>query len=159
MDDDWEQVSTVQKRVRGKNWSAVEDETLCQAWLDISQDPIISMDQKVDTFYERVLPSFSAISQEKGLPIDLDTRTPSSLKARWGTIQRSVNKFCGFYAQVRQRKRSGTNQSDQINEALVLYKADQKINFQLMHAFKILENAPKWKGTICQKEVCFCISV
>lgn len=138
---------------RGKNWSSVEDEALCMAWLDVSQDPIISVDQKADTFYERVFASFSTVCKEKRLLIDPDTRGPTSLKARWSIILRSVNKFCGFYAQVRSRNQSGTTLSDQLTEALVLYKEDQKTNFQLMHAYRILESAPKWKEFIKQKEV------
>lgn len=153
MDEETDQINPTRKHIRGKNWSLIEDVTLCESWLDVSQDPIISVDQKGGTFYDRVFGSFSAICKEKGLAIDPDIRGPSSLKARWSTIQRSVNKFCGFYAQVRQRKRSGTNLLDQLTE--VVYKADQKTHFQFMHAFKILENAPKWKETIRQKVCTF----
>lgn len=132
---------------RGKNWNQFEDEALCMAWLDVSQDPIISVDQKADTFYERIFTSFSTVCKEKNLPVDVDTRGPTSLKARWTTIQRCVNKFCGFYAQVRSRNQSGANLSDQLTQAMVLYKADQKTNFQLMHAYKILESAPKMENS------------
>lgn len=65
---------------RGRNWSQFEDEALCLAWLNISQDPITSVDQEVDTFYERILYTFWKICSEKAVSVDPNISSAQSVK-------------------------------------------------------------------------------
>uniref|UniRef100_A0A8D8J164 (northern house mosquito) hypothetical protein n=1 Tax=Culex pipiens TaxID=7175 RepID=A0A8D8J164_CULPI len=66
-------------RGRGKPWSKEEDESICIAWLEISQDPIISTNQKVDKMYARILNKFMEICANKGIVADYRSRTSQAV--------------------------------------------------------------------------------
>ena len=42
-------------------------------------------------------------------------RTKISIENRWTTIQRAVNKFCGFYAAIERMNESGKNEQDRVH--------------------------------------------
>jgi hypothetical protein len=42
-------------------------------------------------------------------------RTKVSIENRRGTIQKAVNKFCGFYDAIERRNQSGKNEQDRVN--------------------------------------------
>ncbi|GAB2289887.1 hypothetical protein Dimus_024188 [Dionaea muscipula] len=44
---------------RNGNWSILEDEKLCHAWVKISNDPITGSSQKAKTFWSRVFEDFA----------------------------------------------------------------------------------------------------
>ncbi|XP_062708771.1 uncharacterized protein LOC109407123 isoform X1 [Aedes albopictus] len=132
-------------KARGKNWTVEEDEALCTAWLNVSQDGATGTYQRVDTLYERVYELFIEICTEKNLNCSAELRVPSGLKARWLLISKACSKFSGCVAQIYGRQQSGTTQSDVLKQAFTLYNTSTKSPFTLLHAFKILENAPKWK--------------
>ncbi|EDS42091.1 conserved hypothetical protein [Culex quinquefasciatus] len=129
---------------RGPNWTNEEDESLCEAWLNCSQDSIVGIQQKSDTLYERVCETFVEICNQKGLGNNPGLRAPSGIKARWHVISKACSKFAGNLAQVINRQRSGATPQDNINEALILYKKDTNHSFTHMTSFRILQNAPKW---------------
>uniref|UniRef100_A0A8D8IQD4 Glutathione S-transferase T3 n=2 Tax=Culex pipiens TaxID=7175 RepID=A0A8D8IQD4_CULPI len=129
---------------RGPNWTNEEDESLCEAWLNCSQDSIVGIQQKSDTLYERVFETFVEICNQKGLGNNPGLRAPSGIKARWHVISKACSKFAGNLAQVINRQRSGATPQDNINEALILYKKDTNHSFTHMTSFRILQNAPKW---------------
>lgn len=130
---------------RGKNWSVEEDEALCTAWLNVSQDGATGTYQKLDTLYERIYEMFIEICTEKNLSCSAELRVPSGLKARWLLISKACSKFSGCVAQISARQQSGTTQSDVFKQAFTLYNTSTKSPFSLLHAYKILECAPKWK--------------
>ena len=41
-------------------------------------------------------------------------RSQLAIQARWGAIQRSLNKFCGFKGAVDRRNESGKNEQDRV---------------------------------------------
>lgn len=151
---------------RQKNFSKAEDLTLCDAYLEITQDPIIGVDQSRDCYWKRINDYFHANKTE-----DSD-RTQGSLQHRWAVIQEQVNKFCACYAQVLNRNQSGMTRDNkvtpmlcmvcvmficvrtnayvplQLSNALVKYANDDKGNksFGLMHCFNKLEDTEKWKS-------------
>ena len=97
-------------RKKGKNWTGIEDEQLCKSWLAIAQDPIASNEQKSNTFWERVHSHFVGV-----LPSSSE-RNQISLSNRWKQIQKSVNKFCGFFAQIEMRNESGKTFEDKVRQ-------------------------------------------
>jgi hypothetical protein len=152
---------------RQKNFSKAEDLTLCDAYLEITQDPITGVDQSRDCYWKRINAYFHANKTE-----DSD-RTVGSLQHRWAYIQEHVNKFCACYAQIMSRNQSGMTQEDkvihmflhgmirlcsnhcctnayvsmQLAHALVKYSNDEGNKaFGLMHCFNKLEDAEKWKN-------------
>ncbi|XP_055614470.1 uncharacterized protein LOC129760819 [Uranotaenia lowii] len=131
-------------KTRGRNWSTEEDEALCLAWLNISQDPISGTGQKLDTLYSRVFSLFIELCTERGY-YNAELRGVTGVKHRWLLISRACSKFAGCVTQVLTKQQSGASSSDFMKQALILYKTATKSPFVLLHAFKILENAPKWQ--------------
>jgi hypothetical protein len=93
---------------RQKNFSTHEDEVLVSGWLNISLDPITGKDQKSTTYWTRISEYFHKHKKCQS------KRTISSLKHRWETIQRCVNKFCGCLTRIELRRKSGHTTSDKV---------------------------------------------
>lgn len=136
-----ESASTSNAIKRQKNFSKAEDLTLCDAYLAITQDPIIGVDQSRDCYWKRIHAYFHANKTE-----DSD-RTQGSLQHRWDFIKEHVSKFCACYAQVIARNQSGMTRDNKLAQALVKYANDDKAHksFGLMHCFTKLEDTEKWK--------------
>lgn len=134
-----------ESKPRGKNWTVLEDETLCQAWLEVSQDPVVGTNQRTETLYSRVYEKFVEICTEKTASVVPEQRTASGIKGRWHFINKSVSKFAGFMAQVSARRQSGASPEDNLKMALTLYATKEKSAFTLMHCYRILGCAPKWQ--------------
>ena len=157
---------------RQKNFTKAEDLTLCDAYLEITTDPVIGIDQSRDCYWKRINAYFHANKTE-----DSD-RTLGSLQHRWAVINEQVSKFCACYAQIIARNQSGMTRDNkvthmlcmvhmfasscvmficlctnacvsmQLAHAIVKYANDDKGNkaFGLMHCFNKLENSEKWKN-------------
>ena len=74
------------KRIR--NFSEKEDILLASAWLEVSMDPVQSIDQTRSSYWQRIHEYY-----HKHKTFESD-RNISSLSHRWGIIQGSVSKFC-----------------------------------------------------------------
>ena len=79
---------------RLKNFSTKEDEILCSAYLNVSKDPIVAVNQSSGSYWARI----TAYCEEHNCP-----RSKSSLQHRWGDIQKDTSRFCGFYAEVERK--------------------------------------------------------
>ncbi|EHS64789.1 uncharacterized protein PGTG_21049 [Puccinia graminis f. sp. tritici CRL 75-36-700-3] len=124
---------------RSASYSESKDVQLCRSWIAISEDPLIRTNQDGATFWKRVHQSFS-----KDLPDS--RRTPGSLKAHWGALQKVVSKFRGFVNQVDQFGESGASAKDCLNRALELFSTDQKCSFKYLCCYNILVKIPKWNS-------------
>ncbi|OAV96827.1 hypothetical protein PTTG_26263 [Puccinia triticina 1-1 BBBD Race 1] len=101
---------------RFPNYKEDKDVEICRSWLEISEDPLNGMNQSANTFWDRVCEHYLAKILTYKRPL-------KSIKTRWQTIQRSVNKFNGCYKQLQQANQSGSNAEDRIGGALKLYAA------------------------------------
>lgn len=138
---------------RGKNWMIGEDESLCRAWLDISQDPVVSTNQKAETLYAKIQQKYAEICRENNVATDPDLRGVKSIKSRWCFINKGASKFAGCLSQIKSRQQSGASPEDVLHQALLLFSTKEGGPFNLMHCFKILEHAPKWSqyvGFFCK---------
>ena len=88
---------------RLKNFSTKEDEILCSAYLNVSKDPIVAVNQSTGSYWARI----TAYCEEHNCP-----RSKSSLQHRWGDIQKDTSRFCGFYAEVERKNQSGKSEDD-----------------------------------------------
>src|SRR5215472_14939635 len=131
---------------RGKNWTGAEDEQLCKSWLAIAQDPIASNEEKSNVFWERVHSHFIG-----ALPSGSE-RNQVSISNRWGQIQKAVNKFCRFFAQIEARNKSGETFEDKVRDAMALYKDVTGVTFTMFPLWTILRNARKWQDNVSNKE-------
>ncbi|XP_058828373.1 uncharacterized protein LOC131688218 [Topomyia yanbarensis] len=130
---------------RGKNWTHLEDEALCQAWLHVSQDPIVGTNQKSENLYGTIFDKFIEICSENCVSAQPDLRAPSGIKGRWHFINKSVSKFAGCMTQINASQQSGASPEDNLKKALTPYVTKEKSPFMMMHCYRILESAPKWQ--------------
>ena len=82
------------KKERSTNYLDKEDCLFISAWLNVSVDPIKGNDQKSTAYWERIAAFYH---EHKTFETNRDA---SSLQDRWQKVQKSVNKFCGYWTQV-----------------------------------------------------------
>ena len=98
---------------RGRNFKQSEDEQICRSWLNISQDGAVGTDQDNNTFWNRIHAHYIT-NGTVGADMDMD-RSEQAISSRWGEIQKCVNKFCGAFAQIEARERSGANTINKVS--------------------------------------------
>lgn len=76
---------------RGKNWTPMEDEALCRAWLEVSQDSIVGTNQRTENLYARIFEKFLEYCTENDVPGNPELRAPSGIKSQWHSIN---SKLC-----------------------------------------------------------------
>lgn len=79
-------------------------------------------------------------------------RNPISLSVRWKLVQKSVNKFCGVFAQIETRNESGKTSEDKIKDAMTLYREVVGSPFTMFGLWTILKTAKKWQDVMEGKE-------
>ncbi|OWZ22355.1 DNA binding protein [Phytophthora megakarya] len=83
-----------------------------------------------------------------------DSRAATSLKTRWRTLQATCSKFAGCYAAIVARNESGKTLEDQVREAHVLYREQNRGPFRSEGVWSVLCHAPKWIATLGLKRKC-----
>jgi hypothetical protein len=96
------------KTVKGKNFSSHEDLVLCDAYLQISQDPIVGTEQRGGCYWKRVHDYFHAHLGEES------DRNQNSIQHRWAFINEHVSKLCAAFAQIENRNKSGYTEVDKV---------------------------------------------
>ena len=97
---------------KGKNFSVHEDEVLTDAYLEVTQDPIVGTDQRGGSYWKRIHDYFHANMIEES------DRNQNSLQHRWAVINEQVSKFCAALTQIENRNQSGTTQVDKVPSLL-----------------------------------------
>nr|POE56929.1 glutathione s-transferase t3 [Quercus suber] len=129
---------------RGGNFSVDEDKLLVSAWLNISMDAVEGTNQRLDKFWKKIWQYFCK-NNTYGT-----TRSASSLKSRWGNINRETSRFAGIMAKIEARNPSGVTYEDKLKDAKELYKESpaqttgKKSGFAFEHCWVELKNQPKW---------------
>ncbi|CAA7034454.1 unnamed protein product [Microthlaspi erraticum] len=121
-------------------WSQAEDAALVSAWLNTSKDGTTANEQKAGAFWKRVTRFYSACSSVKDLP----PRGSNNCKQRWAKINEGVQKFCGNFEMAGRQATSGQSEDDVFQMAYKMFNQDQKTNFTLGHAWRMLRNDQKW---------------
>jgi hypothetical protein len=94
---------------RTKNFTPTEDETICSAYLNVSKDPIVGVNQTMQCYSVRIAEFYNE-NRKTANP-----RIASSLQHRWYDIQKDTSRFCGFYAEIKRRNQSGKSEDDKVN--------------------------------------------
>ena len=129
---------------RGSQWTAVEDIELARAWVSISEDPVKGNEQKNDTFWGNIYDLWTAKTK-------LTTRTAQACKNRWSTLQRAVQKFCGYFQKVLDLNESGKTDEDKIADAEQTYETLEGHRFNFQQCWHVLRKCPKWAITTSSK--------
>ena len=120
------------------NYQENKDVWLCFLWISISEDPLVNTNKEDNTFWGR-----AATHYKEDLP-GATTRSFGSLKARWGVLQKAINKLRACVNKVKQHNQSGALVKDCLNQALRLCSEDQGTIFKHLQCYNILMKAPKW---------------
>ena len=107
--------SQPKQKGRSKNFVEEEDKLLVSAYLNISKDPITRRDKKDGKFWERVENYFHANREFES------DRNWSSLRHRWGIIQKEVGIFQSYYNAIERKNESGKTMNDKVNSKFDLF--------------------------------------
>jgi hypothetical protein len=98
---------------RAKNFSHQEDEVICSAWINGSQDAIIGMNQTSGGYWKRFADYYDKYKPEGS------QRTQIAIQHMWKTIQKEVNKFCAYLSKIEHRNESGKVAEDRVTIILL----------------------------------------
>nr|KAE8941446.1 hypothetical protein PF009_g8766 [Phytophthora fragariae] len=125
---------------KGPEWSDTETIQLCRSWLETSEDPVVGTGQKKKSFAARLYEHWlDNKSEESG-----EARSVTAITGRWKKLQPEVTTFCGVYAKVKSRERSGWSEEMYLDAALQVYADRHKQSFEFLAAWKELKDKPKW---------------
>jgi len=127
---------------RGGGFTKAEDKVICSAFLNVSKDAVIGVNQSSGGYYKRIHAYFNDHKPEGS------NRSQIAIRNRWGLIQKSVNKFCNFKSAIDRRDESGKNEQDKIDDAVKIYEKDE--SFLFMHCWKLLRNEDKWNDKVLE---------
>ncbi|XBJ20364.1 hypothetical protein VPH35_011204 [Triticum aestivum] len=133
------------KSIHAGSYTQDEDKLICQAWMEISQDPRTGAQQKGIVFWTRVHKTF----HERKLfePYQFESnRGIGSIQKRWLFIQQECNKYQAAFESVQARPVSGLGIGDMAFQSLEAFKArhNDKL-FTLTHCWTMINNCPKFK--------------
>lgn len=102
---------------------------------------MVGNEQKAGAFWQRIAAYFAASPKvARG-----ETRSVIQCKQRWQKMKDLVSKFCGTYAAATRQRTSGQSEDDTVKMAHKIFYDDQKIKFNLHHAWEELRNDQKWE--------------
>ncbi|XP_074561140.1 glutathione S-transferase T3-like [Curcuma longa] len=132
-------VSNAEGTRKRSSWTKVEDEVLARSFVTISDDPIISNEQKTDAFWERVASYYN-----ENHPSGSNTRSANVIRSHWhNTIQKKVYRFNVNYNSVYSSYRSGHSDEDILRFAYEKYQSKNNgVTFNLEHVWRIVKDRP-----------------
>ena len=116
-----------------------EDKLLCDAWVEIGQDPIRGAEKKGSTYWKRIHDYFH--ENRRYPPYELESdRNENSLSHRWNHIQTECNMFTGGYDSMQRQPVSGVGMKDLASQALSAHKTMYGKQFLLISRFTNVPN-------------------
>ncbi|XBH93313.1 hypothetical protein VPH35_084258 [Triticum aestivum] len=133
------------KSIRTGSYTQDEDKLICQAWMEISQDPRTGVQKKGIVFWTRVHKTFHERKMFEPYQFT-SNRGIGSIQKRWLFIQQECNKYCAALESVEARPVSGLGVGDMAFQSLEAFKARHNDKpFTLTHCWTIINNCPKFK--------------
>ncbi|XP_075473329.1 uncharacterized protein LOC142504336 [Primulina tabacum] len=118
---------------RGPGFSVKEDKLLVTIYLDISQNPIIGINQSNDSLWSRVAASYNGQLTSPSR----EHRTMKALQCRWSNISRAVQSFSGYTHQVELMQPSGASEKD----------IQPGSTWRLDHVWSLLKDQEKFRSS------------
>ncbi|XP_058742226.1 glutathione S-transferase T3-like, partial [Vicia villosa] len=116
-----------------------EDEVLIQLWFNVSKDSIVGVDQKGDSFWNKIGEAYNKHRDD-----NYKERKSITLKGRWHKINPFVQKFVGCCKQAVSTQQSGSSESNIMQAAYKIYFQDEGEKFIFEAAWRLLKDEPKW---------------
>ncbi|KAF5821596.1 putative glutathione transferase [Helianthus annuus] len=119
-------------------WEPEEEYALTRAFIDVSEDPVISNNQSKTVFWNRIRELFFDL-MGRGEEYCL----PDSIPGKWTDINRKCTNFQTVYQRLFSGWKSGSSDEDITQQALVVY-TEANGHFPYMRCWQILRHSPKW---------------
>jgi hypothetical protein len=104
-----------------KNFTTIEDEGLCSAYLNVSKDPIVGVNQPLGAYWDMIK---SYIDENNKTT---HSRSKSSLAHRWGDIQKDTSRFCECFVEIKRKQQSGKSEDDKVRNINILSSERQQL--------------------------------
>ncbi|XP_073038245.1 uncharacterized protein [Primulina eburnea] len=128
---------------RGAAFSIEEDKLLVMAYLDVSQNPIIGINQSRDRLWSRVAATYN----EQLAGNSTEPRTTKALQCRWFNINKIVQNFSSCVSQVELSRPSGASEKDILDQAKALFKQSTGSTWRLDHVWSLLKDQEKFRSS------------
>ena len=140
-----EEKKSLAKAARPKNFDvAKEDLYLCQAYVNVSTDPTIGNNQKGDVFWNKVASKFAELRKADSDFDGWPERDGSAVMNRFKRqIQKNTLLYNSYYARVKAKNKSGTNEVDYIQQAASDFLEAKGRPFPWTHCIEVLHKIPK----------------
>ncbi|XP_021730590.1 glutathione S-transferase T3-like [Chenopodium quinoa] len=138
---DSEEINNQSEHITSKlKWTQVKDIDLCKSLTTISKDPVKGNDQTKDVYWKNIGEYYNQWRKEDPeIPVE-------KIANHWYKMSGDVNKFNGYYIQLKESHLSVHNEEDIINKTMELFSSRNKDRkFPYLHAWQILRNDPKWQ--------------
>ncbi|XP_021988656.1 uncharacterized protein LOC110885283 [Helianthus annuus] len=119
-------------------WEPEEEYALTRAFIDVSEDPVISNNQSKTVFWNRIRELFFDLMGRGD-----EYRLPDSISGKWTDINKKCTNFQTVYQRLFSGWKSGSNDEDITQAALVEY-TEANGHFPYMRCWQILRHSPKW---------------
>ncbi|XP_035845714.1 uncharacterized protein LOC110942564 [Helianthus annuus] len=119
-------------------WEPEEEYALTRAFIDVSEDPVISNNQSKTVFWNRIRELFFELMGRGE-----EYRLPDSISGKWTDINNKCTNFQTVYQRLYSGWKSGSSDEDITQEALVEY-TQANGHFPYMKCWQILRHSPKW---------------
>ncbi|XP_073024008.1 uncharacterized protein [Primulina eburnea] len=128
---------------RGAAFSIEEDKLLVMAYLDVSQNPIIGINQSRDRLWSRVTATYN----EQLASNSTEPRTTKALQCRWFNINKIFQNFSSCVSQVELSRPSGASEKDILDQAKALFKQSAGSTWRLDHVWSLLKDQEKFRSS------------
>ncbi|XP_056685974.1 glutathione S-transferase T3-like [Spinacia oleracea] len=129
---------------QSRSWSIQEDEALVDSYIKVCSDQIIGTNIRKADIWRQAAARYSQI--QVGRPYELPVRNEKCLESRWGRMSPDIMLWAASFEKAGRLFASGNNDADQVATAHQLFRTENKKNFTLMHAWKMLtKENPKWR--------------
>ncbi|XP_076882478.1 glutathione S-transferase T3-like [Bidens hawaiensis] len=123
-----------------QKWSLQEELALAQAWVDVSEHPIVGNEQTIDDLWDQVEVKFFE-AMGKGP----DYLRRDQITGKWTHINKKVNKYIGVYEECARNIKGGTNDVDLHKKVATRYQDDGHTGNIPVELWEVLTASPKWQ--------------
>ena len=137
---------------RMRNFVQEENIWLARAYVNVSENPVKGVGQKIDVFWRQIKQSFDVLKAEEGYQEsqtkDVDWSWEQLRERFQRSIARPVLKFNKYYKQVKTDNPSGANQDDILELAAERYREAEGRAFTLTACVAVLHEMPRFDPMI-----------
>ena len=143
---------------KGSKWTKAETIALVEAFVHISEDAIVGVNQAADTLYLRI------VEEAKSRYAGEWRREPAACKSRWHIVSRNVQKFIAIELVVQSVPRSGWSDEQYYKAAVMAFHKAEKpemnmdevdpdsLSFDFKDEWEILKDHEKWRTSFSKHE-------